>query len=156
MPRRGIKRTNNSNSYSNTSDNTAFDESVEKKPSKKKSKQRNKNKSSNVNKGEHKSEHLNGSGDFRNVNNQTSSTVDNVNLMSSFNQPRYVNDSNLMYSQNPSPMSQMQNQSQHLCSTCSTPGMMSFLYTKYITHHLLPNKFRSKARLVDELFRKNG
>ncbi|CAC5398365.1 unnamed protein product [Mytilus coruscus] len=154
MPRRGIKRTNNSNSYSNTSDNNAFDESVEKKPSKKKSKQRNKNKSSNVNKGEHKSEHLNGSGDFRNVNNQTSSTVDNVNLMSSFNQPRYVNDTNLMYSQNPSPMFQMQNQSQHLCST-PNPGMMSF--SIHQVHHTSPLAQQipdQRPGWVDELFRK--
>ncbi|CAC5404997.1 unnamed protein product [Mytilus coruscus] len=141
MPRRGIKRTNNSNSYSNTSDYTAFDVSVEKKPSKKKSKQRNKNKSSNVNKCEHKTEHLNGS-------------VDNVNLMSNFNQPRYVNDTNLMYSQNPSPMFQMQNQSQHLCST-PNPGIMSFpLHQVHHTSPLAQQIPDQRPGWVDELFRK--
>lgn len=40
----------------------------------------------------YKSEQLNGSGDFRNVKNQTFSPVDNMNLMSSFKQPRHIND----------------------------------------------------------------
>lgn len=46
---------------------------------------------------EYKSEQLNGSGDFRNVKNQTSSPVDNMNLMSSFKQPGHINDKIILY-----------------------------------------------------------
>lgn len=159
MPRRGVKRTNNSNSNSNTSDNTAFDESDTKKLSKKERKQRKKNKLSNVNKGEHISEHLSGSGEVRNVNNETSSTVDKGNVMSSSNQPRYFNDTNLMYSQSPSPMFQMQNQSQHLCSTPinGNPGMMSYPYPIHQVHHTSPHAQQfpeQRPGWVDEMFQR--
>ncbi|CAG2233609.1 unnamed protein product [Mytilus edulis] len=139
MPPKGIKRTNTSNS----SDNNSSVATSDKKQTKKKSKKKSKTDSTNVN-----------TGDNSNVNTSSHNLnsghlQDNLNSFITMNSAQFSQDTHPMYSQNPGPMYQMQNQ-----QICSTPNlnMTPHQHIKHMSPINQQLSMQQRPIWVDELF----